>query len=691
VRKERKYQEPLSLGPNELLSIELLEEHARRLAALLSTVPGRGGTGRQHLRRLKEHMKELREVYTALAEDARQDSVSPAAEWLLDNFHIVAAAARDIHHDLPPSFFKRLPRVAADEFAGLPRVYALALELIRSSAGRLDAQRLQRFVIAFQSVTPLTMGELWAWPSALKLALLDHLRARADVLADIRMHRQNADRLAAAVEAGARDPDQWPTHVHHAFVTRLLQRTRPLGALASELHHQLELALTSLGQTIEDSIRAEGQHQAAEQAGMANLIGSLRLISAFDWSEFFESVSLVEQVLQRDPAGVYGQMDFRSRDRYRHAVEELAPSTGEGQLLIALKSIERARQSHVRAPDARESHVGYHLIGAGRRWFDRSVAWRPDLRQRVRRVFFACATPGYLGAITAGTALLVAVAVLHAASYGWHGSSLLLVALLTMVPASELVIQVLQRLISYLIPPRRLPRLELGAVPASASTMVIVPTILDSVERVRDLIAHVEVQALGNLDPHIHFAILSDFPDEATETLPTDTEILEAARAGIAELNARHAAGSNDRFFLFHRFRQWNDREGLWMGWERKRGENRRIQPSAARRYGHEFCRVGWRSGRSPADQVLHHARQRHPASTRRRPRVDRNHQSSPQSTDVQSPCRTSDRRLRHPAAPYQRHVHERCRIAVCAAVFGTHGCRSLHDGCFRYLPGLIR
>ena len=162
---------PRSLaGGGELLSIELLEEHARRLAALLSIAPRGGGSGRAHLRQLKEHMRALRAVYTALAEDARQEATSPAAEWLLDNFHIISAAARDINHDLPPSFFRRLPRIAADEFAGLPRIYALALELIGSSAGRLDAQRLQRFISAFQSVTPLTMGELWAWPSALKLA-----------------------------------------------------------------------------------------------------------------------------------------------------------------------------------------------------------------------------------------------------------------------------------------------------------------------------------------------------------------------------------------------------------------------------------------------------------------------------------------------------------------------------------------
>ena len=560
-------------GGEELLSIELLEEHARRLAALLSIAPRGGGSGRAHLRQVKEHMRALRDVYTALVEDARYEGISPAAEWLLDNFHIISAAARDIQHDLPPSFFKRLPRIAADEFAGLPRTYALALELIGSSGGRLDAHRLQRFISAFQSVTPLTMGELWAWPSALKLALLDHLRMRADELAAGRTHRLAADGLAAAVEAAPVSFDQWPADIHHAFVTRLLERSRALGAIASGLHQQLEQALAARGQTIEDAIRTEGQNQAAAQAAMANLIGSLRLISTFDWSEFFESVSLVEQVLQRDPAGVYGRMDFRSRDRYRHAIEELAVPTGEGQLLLALKSVERARQIHVRNADARDAHVGYHLIGAGRRQFERSVAWQPTLKGRVRRLFFASATPGYLGSIAAGTALLVLLAVVYASWHGWHGAALFFVALLTVVPASELTIQVMQRMISYLIPPRRLARFEYDAVPPSARTMVVVPTLLDSIERVDELVAHLEVQALGNIDPHIHFAILSDFRDAATETLPRDAEILEAARARIAALNVKHANGSADRFFLFHRLRQWNERERLWMGWERKRGK----------------------------------------------------------------------------------------------------------------------
>src|SRR6476469_7314466 len=190
----------LTGGGGELLSIELLEEHARRMAALISIAPVRRREGHTHLRRLSDHMRALRAIYADLAEDARREAMSPAAEWLLDNFHVISAAARDIQHDLPASFFRRLPRIASDEFVGLPRIYALALELIGSSAGRLEAQRLQRFIAAFQSITPLTIGELWAWPSVLKLALIDYLRERSEALAHMRGHRVAADRLASALE-----------------------------------------------------------------------------------------------------------------------------------------------------------------------------------------------------------------------------------------------------------------------------------------------------------------------------------------------------------------------------------------------------------------------------------------------------------------------------------------------------------
>ncbi len=557
--------------PGELLGIELLEEHARRFAAALTIDPGRGKNPRAHIRRLDAHVRALQQVYRELAEDVRAgEPPTPAAEWLLDNFFVVTAAARDVRHDLPAQFFRRLPRVASDDYAGHPRVYALAVELLRWSAGRLDGERLQRFITAFQSIAPLTMGELWAWPSVLKLALVEFVRTRADVLSTTRQHRRHADEIVAlAVGSPKRE---WPSEMHPAFVIRMLQRSQE-HQHAAALRREIEDVLAAGGRSIEEAIASEGRHQASEAAAMASLITSLRFISSFDWNEFFESVSRVELVLQRDPAGVYARMDFRSRDRYRHAVEELADPTGDAQLRIALKSVEQARRIGEVTPGARGAHVGYHLIGDGRTAFEKSIAWKPEFGERLRRAFFTWATPGYVGTIIAGTLVFVAVAVLYSTKYEASSPWPLIVALLTFIPASELTTQIVQRILSFVLPVWRLPRIEYDYIPSEARTMVIVPTILDSVERVSDLVEHLEVQAVGNLDPHIHFAILSDFRDSTSETQPNDAAILSRAREAIEQLNARYPGESGGRFFLFHRHRQWNSREGLWMGWERKRGK----------------------------------------------------------------------------------------------------------------------
>jgi len=212
------------------------------------------------------------------------------------------------------------------------------------------------------------------------------------VLAADRAHRRAADRLAAAPEAAR----VWPADIAPAFVVRLLQRSRETEPEAGQLRRELDALLSARGQTLEDAIRSDGRHQATEQAFVSSLVGSLRLVATFDWTEYFESVSLIEQVLRRDPVGVYARMDFQSRDRYRHAVEEMAAPTGEAQLRVALKAVERARQVAEKTPGDRRAHVGYFLIGGGRRQFEKGIGWHPELQVHLARWFFANATLGYL-------------------------------------------------------------------------------------------------------------------------------------------------------------------------------------------------------------------------------------------------------------------------------------------------------
>ncbi len=297
------------------------------------------------LPRLDENLRVLRKVYGVLADDVHAgEAVPPAAEWILDNFHLVDAEAKAVRHDLPPRYYRKLPRLAAREYSGQARIHAMAVELIRHGDGRLDADRLTRFVVAFQTVAPLSIGELWAWPSMLKLALIENLRRLAEGIRAGRTARLQADAALAALESGA-SPGALPDPLHSAFVAQLRHRMREHDQRVAPFHVRVEEALIAAGTTPEDVVRSEYQRQATDQASTGNTVTSLRLCATLDWSRYMERVSLVEQILRRDPAAVYPRMDFQSRDRYRQAVEELSEPTGEAQVRVALRAVESARSS----------------------------------------------------------------------------------------------------------------------------------------------------------------------------------------------------------------------------------------------------------------------------------------------------------------------------------------------------------
>jgi cyclic beta-1,2-glucan synthetase len=572
----RERRAPLAPQRGELLSIERLEERARALGASFTLDPERRPT-RRALTRFEDDVASLRATYHELADATHAGgAVTPAEEWLLDNYYLVDGEAQVVRKDLPPDYYRTLPRLAGRESGGDARALALALELLRHTDSRLERGQLSRFLSAFQSVAPLSIGELWAWPSLLKLGLLANLRALADEARAARAARRAADAYVARCDASpAAALPELPGGLHAAGVVQLLAHVREYGLRLSGLRSVLEARLSAAGLGIDEVLRSESQREAAAQVSVANVINSLHLCSDLDWSLYFEEVSLVERILQRDPAGVHGRMDFHSRDRYRQAVEVLADGTGEGEVRVALRVVEGARQvAELHGAGALAAHVGHHLIGAGRRDLELDLAWRPGLGVRAQRLLQRRAGGLYLASIALATGLLVAAGVLYARANGAAPPVQALVALLALLPASELAIAALQALIAKLVHPRRLPRLDFeGGVPQEARCVVVVPTLLSSSDGVREQLEHLEVLALGNLDPCIHYALLTDWLDAPARELPQDGELLEAARAGIADLNARLGEGRADRFLLFHRERRWNASEDVWMGWERKRGK----------------------------------------------------------------------------------------------------------------------
>src|SRR5580765_4718475 len=425
---------------DELLSIERLEERALALAASFTIDPSPQRRGpRKIFPRFHDNARALRGAYRTLAEDVRTgQSVTGAAEWLLDNFHLITSEIRDIHRNLPGNYYSQLPTLASREHAGQTRIYAMAVELLRHSDSRIDRQQLLVFVNSYQRVAPLTLGELWAWPSMLKLALIENLRRLAAETLESRSARLAADAYVARIEGEAGDTARpLPSALHIASVVQLLHRVREYGLRLSSIRTAVEEHLASQETTAEAAIRAELQRQAADQVSVANAITSLRLCSTLDWRQYVESVSLVEHVLQRDPAGAYGRMDFLSRDRQRQAVEELAAPNGDAQVRVALRAVESARQAAARgSPADRAAHVGYHLIDRGRRDLEEDVAYRPRLSQRAKRLVFASPTLCYLGPIALITTALTVATAVYASRHGAGLGALVALLALVLIPTA---------------------------------------------------------------------------------------------------------------------------------------------------------------------------------------------------------------------------------------------------------------
>ena len=571
---------------SELFSVERLESHADSLAEA-QRVLARPSRGKPVLARLSENAKVLDEAYRVIADATRDDRpITPAAEWLLDNFHVVEEQIREIKNYLPPRYYSELPKLAEGHLAGYPRVFGLAWAFVAHTDSRFDLQALVRFVNAYQLVQPLTIGELWAIAITLRITLVENLRRLAQAILRGReaslQADATADRLLGA-EGRHRRPLEEILHEYDrgplpsAFAAQLDHRLRDQDAAVAPVLQWLTERLAAQGTTIDRTIQDELRLQGALNVTVRNVITSMRMISEIDWAEFFESVSLVDAELRAESE--FEAMDFATRNLYRRAIERLARGSGHTELDVTKRAIASAKIAAKRSSDGklsdREREPGYYLIAGGARRFERELGFYPPPSEWVRRLNIATGCVGYIGFIAVLTAVLSALPILALRQSGLSDEVLLWLAVLAIIPASDAAVVLVNRAVTNRIGPALLPGMELAkGVPPHLRTMVVMPVLLARPAQVNELIEQLEVHYLASADGDLYFALLSDWTDSDTETTPSDEEILETAVLGIAQLNRRYGpAEAGDRFVLLHRHRVWNEREGKWLGWERKRGK----------------------------------------------------------------------------------------------------------------------
>jgi cellobiose phosphorylase len=568
----------------DLFSVQQLARHAKSLAANHQVVTRQGSNNL--LARLGQNEDILRTFNRATLGVKPGRRITPAAEWLLDNFYLIEEQIQMARRHLPRGYSRELPRLVNGHSAGLPRVYDIVLELISHVDAQIDTEPLSAFVAAYQTVRALKLGELWAIPIMLRLGLIENLQrvttrlivARADRdLADLWVNRlqEMAEKDPSHLVIVVADMAKSDLPLSSSFVAEFCQRLSRQSPVLHLARGWLEQRLGQLGLSIEQLVQLESQNQAADQVSVSHSITSLRFLSAMDWKEFVENLSQVELILRGDPAGIYDAMDFATRDRYRHSVEFLARQSKFSEADIAQRAVQLAADSaRLKNENGRAAHVGFYLIDKGRAELARRAKvrwpWQTTMERGIHRFPLAF----YAGGIGLLTLLVTLGFLRQALALEVHGWKIIFFTVVFLLCASQLAVALMNWLSTLLVNPCRLPRLDFSAgIPADCRTMVVVPTMLSSVPGVDRLLETLEIHHLANRDQHLHFALLTDFRDAPVESQPGDEILLQRARAGIESLNKKYSSADQNLFFLLHRPRRWNAGENLWMGYERKRGK----------------------------------------------------------------------------------------------------------------------
>ncbi len=565
---------PVKLSPAQIL--EHAQRHAReQQVELLPT------QGTELLKRLKRSRLWIRQVCADLAAaSCLEQKATPAADWILDNEYILEGNARDILLNLPKGFYRQLPTLTSAPHQGMPCVYGLAKDLVSHTELRLDRENILAFIGAHQTVRTLTIGELWAVPQMLRCALLESIQGLAVVvLADLR-ERQLADfwahRLIAAnrrdatqlfgllAELAKAEPCPGP-YFAAQLVGLLYDEEAALLPVQSWLERTLKTAL-------HDLVQREQNRQAAEQISCGNAFTSLRQLALLDWRELFEKLSRVEQILRCDPSGIYPAMDFATRDCCRRGLEELAHAAKKSEQQMAELVVTLATEAnHAATGDELRAHVGSWLIGEGRKELAGRLACRETFRHRMLEwihrhhgAVYASACAGVATLLFGLIAVWVPAGLALPVRIGW--------LILLLIPVSQLTIEVVNYLITRLLPPRALPKMDFAdtGIPDPFRTLVVVPMMLVNADTVQAEVEKLEIRYLANKEANLLFGLFTDYTDSITLSRDDDSRLLESARSCLAALNQRH--GGN-RFFLFHRERLWSESEQKFIGWERKRGK----------------------------------------------------------------------------------------------------------------------
>jgi cyclic beta-1,2-glucan synthetase len=531
--------------------------------------------------RLDSNEQALLRNHAAIAMAAHdKQMITPAAEWLLDHHHTIKENLRQVRRDLPAKFFRQLPTIPFDGAAELPRTFALTWHYVAHTDSVFRPQTLTGIVEGFQEAEMLKIGEIWAIPAILRYILLENLRRLSDRVDTSRRMRDEAnsfaDMLGSGIHAGTLGEVFRAHEAHtrdHSFAAQLLYRLREDAWSTSEALVWLEQKLEERQSDAEEVMISEHAKISTGNLTVGNIIRSLRHIDDFDWTAWFEVISKVDVILRK--ASDFAALDAPSRNHYRTAIETVARRSQKTEMETAELALDMARMGALAAgDDRRRGNVGYYLAGDGLAALKTASHYKAPFSERFGRAYRASGLFALVGPTLGLAAAILAIGAWFLLATSLTAPQIATLVALFALPALEAAFAFYRALVFAVVRPTFLPGYEFkSGVPPMARTLVVIPCLIPDRDTAAALTRNLEVHYLANPDREIFFALLSDWRDSDVEETAADTELLAFARTEIDKLAEKYAEVGPRRFFLLHRRPLHNPSEGVWMGWERKRGK----------------------------------------------------------------------------------------------------------------------
>ena len=581
-----------------LLNTEQLRQKAHELAL----------THNPYVRRLpskrlwREFYADIEKLRTFIysLQEGNASCLQPAEEWLLDHAEFIEEQVMVVRHQLPGVFLRNLPDLRK---TGKTRILSICADYLEHVDGNLDENSFISYVNFYQEVSVLTIAEVWAVPLILRIALIQRLAALMELVRERREVCIVVEGLLARLQSAKLNPEVLKDALEEAGqdmlfsgcqIAYLVRRLREWADDSTTVREWLMCKLENGPDSLDRIVSYEYQLQAAHQVSTGNLMGSLRKISRLDWQERFEQICMVERTLRGESTNTYQFLDFSSRDVLRKRVEKLASRLHLPENLVAQQAVGLAAKKYEQACTERAKVVEavrgpVMLEELPRQVFAAYYLLEADGIKELRHALKICGAPSYLPELemlrrSTGTyfTALTGLFMVFLLGFAWwvsRGTSFtvgqwVIVILALFLPVSEWAVTAAHWLIECIRQPRPLLRYDFShGVPPEATTMVVIPVIWSTVKEVEELADRLELHYLANRYSNIHFALLGDFTDAGEEELSEDAAIHAAARASIEALNRTYSGSGESIFHLFQRRRMWNPSEGVWMGWERKRGK----------------------------------------------------------------------------------------------------------------------